>query len=373
MLTFGIRLQPYRILSSVRYSNQPLLSFSSTLYRSTTNNNTLVLSGTLHRTMATSSTTSSSSTLSTLPSPLISTADAEQYIGKATFIDGSWYLPAMNRNATEEYSKERIPTAVFFDINAPLLSDTTTSLPHMLPSSEEFSKGAAQLGISQSKPVIIYDGHGLFSAARVWWTLTIFGHPNVAVLDGGLTKWRNEKRPIENISPPSSPVPVTPETWTLNSSLLRTMSQVIRTIADRRVASESTPTLRDTEIIVDARPYARFIGEAPEPRAGLSCGQIPLSRSVPFNTLLDSTNRLLPLDQVKQIFLDAGIDPDRSGTITTSCGSGVTASVLFLALRALGRPLSSLALYDGSFAEYGSYPTNEVIKGKPIDTDAKYL
>lgn len=150
MLTFGIRLQPYRILSSVRYSNQPLLSFSSTLYRSTTNNNTLVLSGTLHRTMATSSTTSSSSTLSTLPSPLISTADAEQYIGKATFIDGSWYLPAMNRNATEEYSKERIPTAVFFDINAPLLSDTTTSLPHMLPSSEEFSKGAAQLGISQS-------------------------------------------------------------------------------------------------------------------------------------------------------------------------------------------------------------------------------
>lgn len=331
---------------------------------------------TLRTKMSTSSSSSTFSTSTNFTTPLISTATAEQYINKATFIDSSWYLPAMNRTGLQEYNKERIPTAVFFDINGPLLSDTKTSLPHMLPSTNEFAEGVAKLGISHNKPIIVYDGHGLFSAARVWWTFTVFGHKQVTVLDGGLPLWKKEERILDTTSPAPLPTPVPVEPWTLNTSLVRTMSQINRTIADRQVVQSSggsTATLRETEIIVDARPYPRFIGEAPEPRAGLSCGHIPLSRSVPFNTLLDTNNQLLSLDEVKKIFYNSGIDYQRPGTITTTCGSGVTASVLFLALVALGRPIESLALYDGAFAEYGSIPSNCVDKGAPLNIEANKL
>jgi thiosulfate/3-mercaptopyruvate sulfurtransferase len=318
------------------------------------------------------------------PTPVISTTEAESWLGagKATWVDASWYLPTAGRDGKKEYEAKRIPGAVHFDINGPGLSDTSTTLPHMLPSASDFSPAAAKLGISKARPVVVYDGTGLFAAARVWWTLTAFGHPRVAVLSGGLPKWEAEGRPLDTSPASSSSSPssassspsTAPETWTLNAQLVRSLEQVVRGTAERRVCA-GNPALRDAELFVDARPAPRFEGDAPEPRPGLALGHIPLARSVPFSEVLDASafNQLLPQDRLVEVFRAAGVDVSRPGPIVTSCGSGVTAAVVFLALAAAGRPLDRLALYDGSWAEYGGAPGMDIEKGKAEPGDASKL
>lgn len=277
--------------------------------------------------------------------------------------------------------QQRIAGAQHFDINAPGLCDVATTLPHMLPSEEAFAAAIAKLGVSHDKPVVVYDGAGLFSAARVWWTLTAFGHKQVAVLSGGLPRWLAEGRPVERIEPePARETPI--EKWTLNTNLVRNLAQVQAATAARRACSGSD--IRHAELVVDARAAGRFDGSAPEPRVGLSSGHVPMARSLPFTAVLDATkhNELLPKEKLVEVFKSAGVDVERPGPIVTTCGSGVTAAVLYLALVQAGRSIDgtaaggrggATALYDGAWTEYASQPGTEIAKGPAEDVPAERL
>jgi thiosulfate/3-mercaptopyruvate sulfurtransferase len=310
-------------------------------------------------------------------SPLVSTAQLETLLGRVSVLDCSWYLPAMGRNGKEEYtSSRRIPTASFFDINAPGLSDTSTSLPHMLPTPESFAPAAAALGISKARPCVVYDGAGLFSAARVWWTLKALGHPDVRVLNGGLPKWVAEGRTVDESVPPPAPVAAPEERWEVNASLVRSLEQVKAGLALRAGLARGSNGLRSAELLVDARPAARFEGTAPEPRPGLRSGHAPHSRSLPHGGVLDASahNQLLDKEALVEVFRRAGVDVTRPGAVVTSCGSGVTGSVLLLALVCAGRPLEQVALYDGSWAEFGMPESGgEVLPGKAEEGRAEEL
>lgn len=246
-------------------------------------------------------------------------------------VDASWYLPAQNRNAIAEYHAGHIPGAVFFDIDG--IADHTTPLPHMLPDEVTFASAVGALGISHDQRIVVYDGAGLFSAARAWWTFRAFGARDVAVLDGGLPKWRDEGRPIVSGEPRPQPA-------TFHANLERGM---VRDAASLKTELGS-PRLQ----IVDARSGERFRGEAPEPRPGLRSGHIPGSFNVPVPELVRD-GRLLSPDEIRAVFAGAGVDVTKP--VVTSCGSGVTAAVLTLALDVAGAP--SGALYDGSWAEWG--------------------
>ncbi|MEQ1697532.1 MAG: 3-mercaptopyruvate sulfurtransferase [Hyphomicrobiaceae bacterium] len=249
-------------------------------------------------------------------------------------LDGSWHLPTANRDPKAEYLAEHIPGAVFFDIDD--LTDEKSPLPHMLPSTIKFSSRMKKMGIGDGMKVVVYDTHGLFSAARVWWTFRAMGHEDVAVLDGGLRKWKAEGRDLED----GLPMKRFERHFTplQNMGLIRDLSDVQDIVAKGHIQ------------LVDARPKGRFEGTEPEPRPGVRSGHIPGSRNVPSTTVLNEDGTLKSRDELSLIFKAAGIDP--SQPVVTTCGSGVTASILSLALAVIGQ--TNAAVYDGSWAEWGA-------------------
>ena len=248
-------------------------------------------------------------------------------------VDGSFYLPAQKRDPGSEFANQHIPGSVFFDIDE--IADTDSDLPHMMPSPEKFSARVRKLGLGDGNRIVVYDQHGMMSAARVWWTFRVFGHKDVAVLDGGLPKWLREGRPVEDRPPQPRERHFTAR---LNNLMVRGGAQIRRNLDERR------------EQVVDARSAGRFNGTDPEPRPGLRRGYIPGSFNVPYGTLLDPTTQtFLPAETIAARFHGAGVDLAKP--IVTSCGSGVTAAVLSFALHLIGH--NHVALYDGSWAEWG--------------------
>ena len=256
-------------------------------------------------------------------------------------VDGSYFLPTQKRDAHAEYRAGHIPGAVFFDIEA--VCDHSTDLPHMLPGPAQFGEAAGALGITDSDTIVVYDSVGLFSAARVWWTFRIFGAKNVRILDGGLPKWKAEDRPIEtgDVNRPSREFNAQ-----MNVGAVAMLADVRMVLVD------------ESAQIVDARSAERFNGKAPEPRPGLRSGHIPRSFNVPYDQVLDN-GRLASRERVQKAFAAAGVDLDKP--IITSCGSGVTAAILTLALESLGK--EPRGLYDGSWSEWGSRPDLPIERG----------
>ena len=256
-------------------------------------------------------------------------------------LDGSWHLPTENRNALEEFAAEHIAGAQFFDID--VVSDRTSDLPHMVPPARQFEEQVAALGISNETNIVVYDSHGLFSAARVWWLFKYFGISNVSVLDGGLPKWKSDGHSTTDI--PTQPVAAILSA-TEQSDQLRIASDVLK-------ANQSSSAQ-----IIDARPPARFKGDVPEPRAGLRSGHMPNAINVFYKMVLNEDGTLKSDEDLTQVFKNNGVDLNRP--IITSCGSGITASVLSFALEKIGH--TSNALYDGSWSEWGAqkdYPVEQ--------------
>lgn len=258
-------------------------------------------------------------------------------------LDGSWYLPTSGRDARAEYAEAHIPGALFFDIDD--ISDESSSLPHMLPSTVKFASRMKQMGVGDGMRVVVYDSAGMFSAARVWWTFRVMGHEDVAVLNGGLPKWKAEGRPMtSDPTPPRSQRHFTPR---FNASLVRDLEDMKR-IVDNSAAQ-----------VVDGRPPARFSGAEPEPRLGLRSGHIPGSRNVPHSRLLNPDGTFKPASELHRVLTEAGIDPAKP--VVTTCGSGIAAGVLSLALALIGQP--DAGLYDGSWTEWGREDA-----GTPVET-----
>ncbi|MEZ5815759.1 MAG: 3-mercaptopyruvate sulfurtransferase [Hyphomicrobiaceae bacterium] len=249
-------------------------------------------------------------------------------------LDGSTHLPTSGRNARQEYAATHIPGAYFFDIDE--VADKKNPLPHMLPSTVQFASQVKAMGIGDGTRIVVYDVEGLYSAARVWWMFRTMGHDDVAVLNGGLKKWKAEGRPVtDEPSPRRQPRHFTPRA---NAALVRDADDVKALIGHPSVQ------------IVDARAAGRFVGSAPEPRKGLRSGRIPGSRNVPFGTLLNADGTLKSQDELRKVFADAGVDIEHP--VVASCGSGVTAGVIAFALAQLGHP--DAAVYDGSWSEWGA-------------------
>ncbi|MDB5461746.1 MAG: rhodanese family protein [Phenylobacterium sp.] len=276
--------------------------------------------------------------------PLVSTTWLGERLGgpDVQVVDATWFMPDEGRLGRDAYAGGHIPGAVFFDIDE--IADHTTDLPHMLPSPETFAAACGTLGLRRDATVVVYDGQGVFSAPRVWWTLRTMGFPQVFVLDGGLPKWRAEGRPIETMAPNPATTTLAPA---LEPSLVRDIDAV-RTTLQRGDAQ-----------VVDARSGPRFRGEVPEPRAGLRGGHMPGACNVPWNGLINADGTMKPAPDLRAAFEAAGVDLARA--IVTTCGSGVSAALLALALARLGR--EDVAVYDGSWTEWGGRTDTPVVTG----------
>ncbi|KAK6228967.1 Rhodanese-like domain - like 7 [Theobroma cacao] len=296
-------------------------------------------------------------------------------------LDASWYMPDEQRNPIQEYQVAHIPGALFFDVDG--IADRTTKLPHMLPSEEAFAAAVSALGIQNNDGLVVYDGKGIFSAARVWWMFRVFGHDRVWVLDGGLPRWRASgydvessassdailkasaaSEAIEKVYQGQTAGPVTFQTK-FQPHLVWTLDQVRRNIEEK------------THQHIDARSKPRFDGAAPEPRKGIRSGHVPGSKCIPFPHMLDASQTLLPVDELKKRYQEEGDFAiarlftfackevyisciSLEGPVVTSCGTGVTACVLALGLHRLGK--SDVAVYDGSWTEWGAQSDT------PVDT-----
>jgi len=279
------------------------------------------------------------------PKTLVSTDWLAAHLGGPDLrvFDASFYLPDMGRNARAEYDTAHIPGARFFDIDE--ISDTRSGLPHMVPPVEKFISRMRAMGVGDGHQVVVYDGMGLFSAARVWWLFRLMGKTDVAVLDGGFPKWKAEGRATEDLPPVMRDRHIT----------VSRQNHLVRDVTQVAAASK----LGDHEII-DARSAGRFRGTEPEPRAGLRSGHIPGARNVPFPTLLNGDGTMKDPVALRAVFKAAGVDLTRP--VITSCGSGVTAAVVNLALERIGHDRH--ALYDGSWAEWGMYGDLKVATGE---------
>ncbi|MEO0654507.1 MAG: 3-mercaptopyruvate sulfurtransferase [Pseudomonadota bacterium] len=278
------------------------------------------------------------------PKTLVSTAWLAAHLSDPDLrvLDGSYYLADMGRDAKAEYDAAHIPGARFFDIDE--ISDHRSELPHMVPPVEKFMSRMRAMGVGDGHQVVVYDGAGLFSAARVWWLFRLMGKTDVAVLDGGFPKWQAEGHPIEDMPPI---VRDRHMTVTRQNHLVRDVTQVA-----------AASKLRDHEII-DARSPSRFTGEEQEARPGLRSGHIPGSKNVHYRTLLNDDGTMKDVDGLRAVF--AAAEVDLSKPIITTCGSGVTAAILYLALERMGQ--DRVSLYDGSWSEWGRYDELKVETG----------
>jgi thiosulfate/3-mercaptopyruvate sulfurtransferase len=273
-------------------------------------------------------------------SELVSTEWLAAHLGDVRVVDASWYMPAEKRQPAREFEQGHIPGAVFFDIDG--IADHTTDLPHMLPSPGVFSKAMGALGIGDGETVVVYDGAGIFSAPRVWWTLKAMGHKSVKVLDGGLPKWLREGRAIE-----SGPAHPKPKFFTAipKPEIVRDFGAVMDVV---KTGSAQ---------MVDARSASRFTAQEQEPRAGLRSGHMPGALNVHYRKLIADDGTLKPPAELWAAFSDV----DLNRPVVTTCGSGLTAAILMLALAEIGK--HDVALYDGSWTDWGGRPEAPVVTG----------
>ena len=276
--------------------------------------------------------------------PLVSTAWLAQHLDApdVRIVDASWFMPGSPRDAKAEFAERHIPGAVFFDIDE--IADTDSPLPHMLPSPVKFSARVRKLGLGDGSRIVVYDSSGILGAARVWWTFRVMGHEDVAVLDGGLPAWLAEDRPTDDHDPQPGERHFSPR---VASDLVRDLNQIKRVLDDGR------------EQVVDARPAPRFKGEVPEPRAGLRTGHMPGALNVPVGSVIAPDGRMKSAEEIRAVFEDAGVDLKKP--IVTTCGSGITASVLSLALARTGK--DRVGVYDGSWSEWGGRADTAVVTG----------
>ncbi|MFZ8868022.1 MAG: 3-mercaptopyruvate sulfurtransferase [Paracoccaceae bacterium] len=258
-------------------------------------------------------------------------------------LDASWYLPGSERDPFAEYQRAHIPGARFFDLDD--VSDHRSDLPHMVPPVEKFMSRMRAIGVGDGHQIVVYDGSGLFSAPRVWWLFKLMGQMDIAVLDGGFPKWQAEGHPVEDLPPILRD----------RHMMVRRQNHMVKDVTQVSAASK----LGESEI-VDARSPGRFYGTDPEPRPGLRAGHIPGSKNVFYKDLLKADDTMKSPDEMRQVFVEAGVDLDKP--VITSCGSGVTAAILSLGLTRMGK--TDHSLYDGSWTEWGMFPTLPIATGK---------
>lgn len=277
-----------------------------------------------------------------MPDPVVSTAWLAEHLDDpgVRVVDATLPLVGQPGHGRDSYAAGHIPGAVFFDINA--IADPDTDLPHMLPSPAAFAEAAGNLGLGREHTIVVYDAHGIYSAPRVWWTLRAMGYSQVFVLDGGLKAWVAEGRAIDTAEASPAVVAVS---LAFEPALVADIADVTEVLASGAAQ------------VVDARSAARFRGEAPEPRASLRSGHMPGALNLPFNEVVRADGTLKPADELAAVFTHI----DLARPIVTSCGSGVTAAVLALALARLGR--FDVAVYDGSWTEWGGRTDTAVVTG----------